>query len=51
MKEATGETSMVVITIIIVALLVALGTQIFNENGIVYRWIENTFEANTGATD
>ena len=51
MKEATGETSMVVITIVIVALLVAIGSAVFKEGGVVQKWIENTFEEKTGAVN
>ena len=51
MKEATGETSMVVITIIVVALLAGIGTLLFNrDGGIVTDWIRDTFEEETGAT-
>ena len=50
MKEATGEVSMTVITIVILALLVAIGTWLFaGENAPAKKWIQNIFEENTGA--
>lgn len=50
MKEATGEVSMTVITIVILALLVAIGTWLFaGEDAQAKKWIENTFEEKTGA--
>ena len=49
MKEATGEVSMTVITIVILALLVGIGTWLFaGEDAIGRRWIENMFEQQTG---
>lgn len=49
MKEATGETSMTVITIVLVGLVLALGTWLFGgEDSIGREWIRDTFEANTG---
>lgn len=52
MKEATGEVSGTVITIIIVALLAGIGTWLFaGENSIGRQWIKNTFEKQTGITD
>lgn len=50
MKEATGEVSMTVITIVILALLVAIGTWLFaGDDARAKKWIENTFEENIGA--
>ncbi len=50
MKEATGEVSMTVITIVILALLVAIGTWLFaGENAPAKKWIQNIFEEKTGA--
>lgn len=49
MKEATGEVSMTVITIVILALLIAIGTWLFaGDNAPAKKWIEDTFEKNTG---
>ena len=49
MKEATGEVSMTVITIVILALLIGIGTWLFSgENSIGRRWIKNTFEQTSG---
>ena len=45
MKEATGEVSMTVITIVILALLVGIGTWLFaGENAPAKRWITELFE-------
>lgn len=50
MKEATGEVSMTVITIVIIALLVAIGTWLFaGDDAPAKKWIENIFEEKTGA--
>lgn len=43
MKEATGEVSMTVITIVILALLVGIGTWLFGSKGPARPWIENLF--------
>ena len=44
MKEATGEVSGTVITIIIVALLLGIGTWLFSGNNApAKKWIENVF--------
>ncbi len=43
MKEATGEVSMTVITIVILALLVGIGTWLFAANGPARKWIEELF--------
>ena len=49
MKEATGEVSMTVITIVILALLVAIGTWLFaGYDAPAKKWIENTFKEKTG---
>ena len=51
MKEATGEVSMTVITIVILALLVAIVTWLFaGENAPAKKWIQNIFEEKTGAS-
>ena len=51
MKEAPGEVSMTVITIVILALLVGIGTWLFaGENAPGRKWIKNTFEKQTGTT-
>ena len=51
MKEATGEVSMTVITIVILALLVAIGTWLFaGENAPAKKWIQDIFEEKTGAS-
>lgn len=47
MKEATGEVSGVVVTIVIIALVLALGTWVFSNQG-VKNWIENIFNENIG---
>ena len=47
MKEATGEVSGVVVTIVIIAAVLALGTWVFNNQG-VKNWIENVFNQNVG---
>lgn len=49
MKEATGEVSMTVITIVLVSLLVILGTWLFSgDNAPAKKWIESIFEEKTG---
>ena len=49
MEEATGETSMTVITIVIVGLILAIATWLFaGEDSIGRKWIKNTFEKQTG---
>lgn len=50
MKEATGEVSMTVITIVILALLVGIGIALFKENGIGQKWIENMFNKQINET-
>ncbi len=47
MKEATGEVSMTVVTVVILAVLVGLATWLFSENGPARGWFENFFENNT----
>jgi len=52
MKEATGEVSMTVITIVILALLVGIGTWLFaGENAPAREWIEELFEKQVGEYD
>lgn len=49
MKEATGEVSMTVITIVLVGVVLAIGTFLFaGENSIGKKWIEDIFKKNTG---
>lgn len=44
MKEATGEVSMTVITIVILALLVGIGTWLFaGDNAPAKGWLEDLF--------
>lgn len=47
MKEATGEVSNTVITVVILALLVGLAAWLFSSNGPARAWIQNTFEKQT----
>ena len=56
MKEATGEVSGTVVTIVIIALIAGVATAIFgvkdaNGKTTAQRWIENMFEKQTGITD
>lgn len=52
MKEATGEVSMTVITIVILALVLGIATFLFSgENSIGQKWITNMFGELTGETD
>lgn len=49
MKEATGEVSMTVITIVILALLVGLGTWLFaGEKAPAKGWLNNLFDKQVG---
>lgn len=51
MKEATGEVSMTVITIVLVALVLALGTWLFaGENSIGRKWINDMFNRQINST-
>lgn len=51
MKEATGEVSGTVITIVLMGLVLAIGVWLFGgENSIGRNWIRNTFEAQTGVS-
>ncbi len=51
MKEATGEVSMTVITIVILALVLGIGTWLFaGKDSIGRQWIRDTFEENTGVS-
>lgn len=44
MKEATGEVSMTVVTIVILALLLAIGTWLFGgEDAVGRNWIGDKF--------
>ena len=47
MKEATSEVSGVVITIVIIAAVLGIGTWLFNSQG-VRTWIENVFNNTIG---
>lgn len=47
MKEATGEVSMTVVTVVILAVLVGLATWLFSEDGPARTWFEDFFENNT----
>ena len=51
MKEATGEVSMTVITIVILALLVGIGTWLFRDGGPARDWISGLFERQVGEYD
>ena len=52
MKEATGEVSMTVITIVLVALVLALGTWLFaGENSIGRKWINDMFNRQINSTE
>ena len=51
MKEATGEVSGTVITIVLIGLVLAIGVWLFaGEDSIGRKWIKNTFENQTGVT-
>ena len=46
MKEATGEVSMTVVTIVVVALILAIGTMLFKGNdSLGSKWIQNLFNS------
>jgi len=52
MKEATGEVSMTVITIVILALLVGLGTWLFaGDDAPAKEWLTGLFEQQVGEYD
>ena len=56
MKEATGEVSMTVITIVLVAIVLGIATALFaGENSPGRKWINDTFnkmtDAGTNAAD
>ena len=49
MKEATGEVSMTVITIVLIAIVLGIAMALFgNENSIGRKWINDTFTELTG---
>ncbi len=49
MKEATGEVSMTVITIVLVALVLTIAMVLFgSDDSIGRKWIEKTFTDMTG---
>ncbi len=51
MKEATGEVSGTVITIVLIGLVLAIGVWLFGgEDSIGRKWIKNTFESQTGVS-
>lgn len=47
MKDATGEVSMTVVTIVIIAAVLAVGTWLFS-GGTVQKWITDMFESQMG---
>ena len=52
MKEATGEVSMTVITIVLAALVVGIGTFLFaGNNAIGRKWITDTFNTKINIQD
>lgn len=52
MKEATGEVSMTVITIVLLVAVLGIGMWLFgSKNSPGRTWIENTFNKITGTTD
>ena len=52
MKEATGEVSMTVITIVLLVVVLGIGMFLFgSEKSIVRKWIENTFNNITNKGD
>ena len=52
MKEATGEVSMTVITIVLLVAVLGIGMLLFGSKGSVGReWIENTFNNITNKGD
>ena len=52
MKEATGEVSMTVVTIVLVAVILGIAMLLFAGNESPGRqWINNTFDRITGAGD
>ena len=52
MKEATGEVSMTVITIVILALVLGIATFLFSgEDAIGRKWITDMFGDLTGETE
>ena len=51
MKEATGEVSMTVITIVILSLLVGIGSWLFRDGGPAREWISELFENQVGEYD
>ena len=51
MKEAAGEVSGTVITIVLIGLVLAIGVWLFSgEDSIGRKWIKNTFESQTGVS-
>lgn len=52
MKEATGEVSMTVITIVLIAIVLGIATFLFGtEDSIGRQWIVNTFTNLTNTTN
>ena len=52
MKEATGEVSMTVITIVLLAAVLGIGMFLFgSKDSIGRKWIENTFNNITNKGD
>lgn len=52
MKEATGEVSMTVVTIILIVIVLGIATALFGgANAPGRKWINNTFDKITGTGD
>lgn len=51
MKEATGEVSMTVVTVVILAVLVGLATWLFSDNGPAREWFNSFFDTNVNNPD
>lgn len=52
MKEATGEVSMTVITIVLVAIVLGIATALFaGEDSVGQKWINSMFGELTDKTD
>lgn len=52
MKEATGEVSMTVVTIILIVIVLGIATALFGkEDSIGRKWINDTFEKMTKTGD
>lgn len=52
MKEATGEVSMTVVTIILIVIVLGIATALFGkEDSVGRKWINNTFNKMTETGD